>query len=91
MKKSFRNDSKIKTISHKIKKKLTEFVTSSPALREVIKEVLRAERKLYHRDTWNSRNEEVKQRMVNIWVNIIGSFSLLLKHATVENKNYNIL
>lgn len=75
MKISFRNDSEIKTFSHE--GKIREFVTNRPALK-VTKEVLKAERKLCQKDTWNFRNEGRITEMVNIQVNIIDSFSPLI-------------
>lgn len=43
--------------------KLREFVDRRPALKEMLKEVLKGEGKLYQKDTWN---EEGATEMVNI-------------------------
>ena len=41
------------------------------AVRELLKEFLQTEEKLYQMETWYIRNEERAQEMVNICINVV--------------------
>jgi len=63
VKTSFRNKGEIKTFLEE--RKFREFTASRSALKELLKEVLQTEDKLYKKETWNIRNEVRATGMIN--------------------------